>query len=262
MSAAAEPHANRADAAGRRLLVVGDSDSYVKWGAALAATLPAPWRVRVVLIASPVQPSARQLGHALVGTGIDPGEVRVVALDGPGGLDGELDAFDPHAVLLALRGPFVRVVAPRLLRRRDRPAILTGFPGLTIPAVPKAVVYREQSDLIVLHSHREVREFAANAAALGTHPRFGLATLPFLAATAGPAPGGADGDIVFAAQAKVPASREDRLRVLVALAELARRRPGCASSSRSVPAAARRRPTPKHTTTPASWPTSTGRRRT
>ncbi|MEI5584546.1 MULTISPECIES: DUF6716 putative glycosyltransferase [unclassified Agromyces] len=211
-----------ADAAGRRLLVVADSDSYVKWGAALASTLPAGWRTRLVVIASPVQPSPRQLADALAGTAFTSDAAHVRHLDE---LDAELDAFDPQAVLLSLRGPFVRVVAPRLAARPDRPVLVSGFPGLTIPAVPKAVVYREQTDLVVLHSRREVREFEANARELGIDPDFGLATLPFLRA-AEPRGRVADRtDLVFAAQAKVPAERDDRLTVLAALAELARRRP-------------------------------------
>lgn len=239
------------DAASRRLLVVADSDSYVKWGAALASTLPAEWATRLVVIASPVQPSDRQLADALAGTAFTTDAARVRHLDE---LDAELDAFDPHAVLLALRGPFVRVVAPRLNARPDRPVLVSGFPGLTIPAVPKAVIYREQTDLVVLHSRREVRDFEANAWTLGIDRMFGLATLPFLATAAGrggaeprvdagdagsrdgrerpprPArdagpPRAAAGDIVFAAQAKVPAERADRVKLLAALAELARRRP-------------------------------------
>jgi hypothetical protein len=228
-----------ADAARRRLLVLADSDSYVKWGAALASTLTDAWTARLVILASPVMPSGRQLADALAGTRFTTGEVDVVHLDD---LDALLDEEGPHAVLLSLRGPFVRVVAPILQRREDRPALLSGFPGLTIPAVPKAVAYREQTDLIVLHSRREVREFAANALELGVDPALGLATLPFLATGAGGSVGAADpssrsdprgevvpaasdGDVVFAAQAKVPAQLEDRMRVLEALAEHARRNP-------------------------------------
>ncbi len=218
------------DDTARRLLVVGDSDSYVKWGAALASTLPREWTSRLVVVASPVQPSGRQLEHALDGTRFAPGDVRFLPLEGRGGvpgLDDELDAFVPHAVLLALRGPFVRVIAPRLLRRRDRPVLVSGFPGLTIPAVPKAVIYREQTDLMVLHSRREVREFRANAAELGVDRMFGLATLPFLSTGDGSTDAAATGgtDVIFAAQAKVPVGRDDRMRVLSALAELAGRRP-------------------------------------
>lgn len=207
---------------GRRLLVVADSDSYVKWGAALASTLPAGWRTRLVVIASPVQPSPRQLADALAGSAFTTDAAHVRHLDD---LDAELDAFDPHAVLLSLRGPFVRVVAPRLNARPNRPVLLSGFPGLTIPAVPKAVVYREQTDLVVLHSRREVRDFEANAWALGVDRMFGLATLPFLATDDREAPGRERTDLVFAAQAKVPAERADRVKLLAALAELARRRP-------------------------------------
>ncbi|GAA4050885.1 DUF6716 putative glycosyltransferase [Agromyces indicus] len=207
---------------GRRLLVVADSDSYVKWGAALASTLPSGWRTRLVVIASPVQPSPRQLADALAGTAFTTEAAHARHLDD---LDAELDAFDPHAVLLSLRGPFVRVVAPRLNARPNRPVLLSGFPGLTIPAVPKAVVYREQTDLVVLHSRREVRDFEANAWALGVDRMFGLANLPFLATDDREAPGRERTDLVFAAQAKVPTERADRVKLLAALAELARRRP-------------------------------------
>lgn len=214
----------RADAAARRLLVVADSDSYVKWGAALASTLPPRWTARLVVVASPVQPSARQLADALAGTRFTSADAPVLHLDD---LDGFVDTFDPHAVLLSLRGPFVRVVAPRLERRENRPVLVSGFPGLTIPAVHKAVIYREQTDLVVLHSRREVREFRANAAELDIDRAFGLATLPVLAesaAEAGPA-ASARTDLVFAAQAKVPAERDQRVRVLAALAAHARGNP-------------------------------------
>lgn len=229
------------DAATRRLLVVADSDSYVKWGAALASTLPRTWTSRLLILASPVMPSNRQLLDALAGTRFGTDAVEVRHLDD---LDAVVDRFDPHAVLLSLRGPFVRVVAPRLEGRADRPVLVSGFPGLTIPAVPKAVIYREQTDLVVLHSRREVREFRANAAELGIDRTFGLATLPFLAGE-GEGEGAGDGrapdapdapiasnavgaasdrtDVVFAAQARVPALPEDRVRVLEALAEHARR---------------------------------------
>lgn len=174
-----------------------------------------------MILASPVMPSGRQLADALDGTRFTSGDVRVIHLDD---LDAFVDRLDPHAVLLSLRGPFVRVVAPILQARDDRPVLLSGFPGLTIPAVPKAVIYREQTDLIVLHSRREVAEFQANAAELGVDRRFGLATLPFLAPR-GAGGAASDGtDVVFAAQAKVPAEPDDRVRVLEALAELARRR--------------------------------------
>ena len=227
------------------LLVVADTDSYVKWGAALASQLPTDaWRMRLVVLATPAQPSARQLRVALAGSRFAPADVDVVELDALGELVG---GIRPEAVLLALRGPLVRVVAPVIGASGDRPVLVSGFPGLTIPAEPKAVIYREQVDLIVLHSRREVREFRANAEHLGVPVDLGLATLPFLrtavrqhagagaadasGAVGAPEASGSAGfdagrtDLVFAAQAKVPSLREDRVRLLGWLADAARRRP-------------------------------------
>lgn len=208
----------------RRFLVVADTDSYVKWGAALASRLPGDWETELALIANPAMPSARQLDSALVGSAFAPQEVRTLELDD---LERHLASTRPDAVLLSLRGPLVRVVAPIVGRVPHRPVLVSGFPGLTIPAEPKAIVYREQVDLIVLHSHREVREFRANAGRLGVPVEFGLATLPFLPDA--PAPDLVEpamgGDLVFAAQAKVPADRDERVRLLGWLADAARRRP-------------------------------------
>jgi hypothetical protein len=225
------------------LLVVADTDSYVKWGAALASQLPTDaWRMRLVVLATPAQPSARQLRVALAGSFFAPADVDVVELDALGEL---VVGIRPEAVLLALRGPLVRVVAPVIGASGDRPVLVSGFPGLTIPAEPKAVIYREQVDLIVLHSRREVREFRTNAEHLGVPVGLGLATLPFLRTAvrqhAGAGAAGASGavatasdsaafdagrtDLVFAAQAKVPSLREDRVRLLGWLADAARRRP-------------------------------------
>lgn len=207
-----------------RLLVVADSDSYVKWGAAFARGFPESWRLDLVVLRTPVQPSPRQLRAALAGSGFTDGSVEAVDLDE---LEERLARTRPDVVLLALRGPLVRVVAPIIGRRPDRPVLVSGFPGLTIPAEPKAIVYREQVDLIVLHSRREVREFRANAERLGVAIEFVLATLPFLpdGVVTDVAADPHRTDLVFAAQAKVPAEREDRVRLLGWLAAAARRHP-------------------------------------
>jgi hypothetical protein len=262
------------------MLVVSDSDSYTKWGAALASRLPEGWHADLALVLSDVLPSERQLASALAGTkwaaaaSPSPGsseaatvgrsrpgsetssEIRMpisrqreaeladgsaltVARPSSGGqaprrvhldeLAGLVRELRPDAVLLAFRGPLVRVAVGVLHGLEDRPVLIAGFPGLTIPAVPKAIIYREQVDLVVLHSRREVREFTRLAADLPWAPRFGLATLPFLqtrAADASAAPArNPDGDVVFAVQAKVPSTREERVHLIGVLAEAARRRP-------------------------------------
>ncbi|KQX07836.1 hypothetical protein ASC59_08955 [Leifsonia sp. Root1293] len=216
------------------MLVIGDSDSYVKWGAALASGLPAAWAVEIVVLASPVQPSARQLEDALAGSAFTPGQVRVRHLTDLARVVAELR---PDAVLLALRGPMVRVVIRAIGSVPNRPVLVSGFPGITIPAVPKAIVYREQTDLIVVHSRREVREFSRNAERMPVSVDVGLSTLPFLnsraadgASAAQAAPvrptGGLPDSIVFAAQAIVPRGLDDRIELLEWLVETARAHPG------------------------------------
>ncbi|RUR01485.1 DUF6716 putative glycosyltransferase [Labedella endophytica] len=217
----------------RRFLVIGDTDSYVKWGAALASRLPDGWGRDLVVVRNPMQPSDRQLASALVGSVFDPASVRFVDLPD---LDALVRAERPQAVLLSVRGPMVRVLVRHVVDRSRRPVIVSGLPGITIPANPKAVVYREQADLVVLHSRREVREFTANADRLGVRSRFGLATFPFLVDAdpeAAPGAEGTDGDggtprrdaVVFAAQAKVPSGRSDRVLLLSWLVRLALVRP-------------------------------------
>ncbi|MRG61063.1 hypothetical protein GE115_14495 [Agromyces sp. CFH 90414] len=214
--------AAQAEAAQRRLLVVSDSDSYTKWGAALASRLPGGWHADLAVLATDVGPSPRQLASALADTRWATDAPHRVHLDDLAGLVGELR---PDAVLLALRGPLVRVTAPVLHALADRPVLVSGFPGLTIPAVPKAIIYREQVDLVVLHSRREVRDFAALAAGLPAAPAFGLASLAFLADAAAVERRADASDVVFAVQAKVPATREERIALVGILGEAARRRP-------------------------------------
>jgi hypothetical protein len=223
------------------LLVVADTDSYLKWGAALASQLPDSWSAELVLIRTPAAPSERQRRVALAGTRFSVANVRDLGLDE---LAGHLAGRRPDAVLLAVRGPLVRVVTPIVGNGANRPVIVSGFPGLTIPAEDKAVIHREQADLVVLHSRREVREFRAIAERLDIDSvEFGLATLPFLrtaarqtidAAAANVASSSSvvasvaevdRTDLVFAAQAKVPFEREDRVQMLRWLTDAARRRP-------------------------------------
>ncbi len=209
---------------GRRLLVIGDTDSYVKWGAALATRLPAEWEADLVVVRNPMEPSERQLRSALTGSRFTPDDAVHAGLDEIARL---VRATRPHAVLLSVRGPMVRVLVRSVVSRSWRPVIVSGLPGITIPAAPKAVVYREQADLVVLHSRREVREFSENARVLGVGSRFGLATFPFIpdARDRPVDPRSPRAAVVFATQAKVPSARSDRLLVLSWLVRLARSRP-------------------------------------
>jgi hypothetical protein len=106
----------------------------------------------------------------------------------------------------------------------DRPVIVTGLPGISIPPKWKGLFLRAQADVFVLHSRREVAEYTALAHERGVEPAFALATLPFLSAASAVPRETAD-SIVFAAQPSVPALREDRAAVVGWLAATARAHP-------------------------------------
>lgn len=205
-----------------RVLAVADTDSYLKWGVATLATLPAGWQIRQVLLRNAVMPSPAQVAAAgrVAGEPVMP----VTTLTLPG-LVALLVRERPDVVLLACTGPVVaRLTELPVLRGGRRPVLLTGLPGISIPASPRAVSFRRSCDLFVVHSHRERVEFRRVAAEVAPGLGFGLARLPFLplgspdADVPAPAPGA---PLVFASQARVPAAREDREHVLRALAAAA-----------------------------------------
>ncbi|WP_169582684.1 MULTISPECIES: DUF6716 putative glycosyltransferase [Microbacterium] len=207
----------------RRIVAIADTDSYVKWAAALVGTLEAGWDASLLVLETPLAVSDAQLRAALSGSSLPRARVTRVTWErlGP-----SLRALAPDAVLLAARGPLVRVLAREMARSDPRPVIVTGLPGISIPATRKAIAYRTQCDLFVLHSHRERREFAALARERGMPQRFALATLPFARRGDGPSRAVGGTDLVFAPQAKVPAERADRLRVARLLVRTAQAEPG------------------------------------
>lgn len=194
-----------------RILALADSDSYVKWAAALVGALPDGWERELLVVDSPIVVSDAQLAAALAGSGIaDPARVA------PAEVGARVAAAAPDVVLVATVGPIARVLLRIVAGLDPRPVLLSGLPGISIPATRKALAFRRQADLLVLHSRREVREFEALARERGIAQRFGLASLPF----AHDAP--ADGtDLVFAGQAIVPAVRGDRIRVATMLRDAA-----------------------------------------
>lgn len=202
-----------------RVLVVTDTDSYLKWGAAVATRMPAGWRTGIVILETPFAPSSEQVGSALAGTGYRSDQVPELSL---ADITERIQSDRPDVVVLAVRGLVIRVLIRTITDAASRrPIFVSGMPGISIPANRKALYYRSQSDLVLVHSKREIRGFRRLAAELGIAQDFGLASLPFLPARR--PVDRPDGDIVFAAQAKVPASRDDRVRVLEWLMEAARR---------------------------------------
>lgn len=211
-----------------RALVVTDSDSYVKWGAALAGQMPKDWSLRLVVVRGNALPSRRQVAEALAGTRFEPDDAAVV---GCGDLAEILAGWAPDVVLAAARGLTVDTVLRMIPDGPSRPVVVSGLAGMSIPVLTPGLRMRRGADVFVVHSRRELREFADE----GLPHRYELATIPFLAT----APRTVATDavrsrsdrapvrdrIVFAAQAMVPASRADRVTMLRRLIETARAHP-------------------------------------
>ena len=131
------------------VVAIADTDSYVKWAAALLGTLPKGSNADLLIVETPLAVSAAQQQTALARSGLDPERVRRVEFDD---LTAALRGLAPDAVLVAARGPVVRVVIGAVAALDPRPVIVTGLPGISIPETTAAIVHRTQSDLFVLHS--------------------------------------------------------------------------------------------------------------
>lgn len=222
----------------RRLLGIVDTDSFAKWGAHLLSATPSDWTLELATVATPTAASAAQLRAALHGVG----ERLAGAAAAPPAAE-HVDAIvdrirrdPPDAVVVATIGPVAELIIDLLHRRvRPRPVIVTGLPGISYPAKWKGVFLRARADVFVLHSRREVREYARLAAEGGVEPHFALATLPFLrrspegndsrdggdAAEASPRTDTVRDRVIFAAQPSVPSAEEDRRRIVHWLAQTA-----------------------------------------
>jgi len=196
-----------------RVLAIADTDSYLKWSAATLDRLPAPWESNQVVISNPVMPSETQIRTA---------SSRPVEILSHAALVRRIRRECPDVVLLACTGPVVAALtAQRFFWGRNRPVLMTGLPGISVPATYRAVAARAACDLFLVHSKREVAEFGEIAARCAPRLAFGLASLPFLPNPAPRTVTDATGEhhVVFAAQAKVPPERADREHILLALAD-------------------------------------------
>lgn len=197
----------RGDLPGRpRVVAIADADSFVKWSAALIDSAPSV-DPHLLLVRTPLTVSVAQEHAALAGTGIRPEAVTRVGYDD---VAAWLAKDRPDVVVIGGRGPFVRLVMREIDRVAPRPVVVTGLPGISIPAQRGAAMYRRYGDLMVVHSLRERRAFRHLAQRLDIELRVGVATLPF-ARPSRREEGGTD--LVFAAQAIVPREPADRAEI-------------------------------------------------
>jgi hypothetical protein len=226
------------------VVAIADADSFVKWSASLLGGVPGI-RPHLLLVKTPLTASAAQERTALDGAGLDESAVSRIRF---GEAAPWLEAQRPDVVLLAGRGPFVRLMGSVIDMLSQRPVTVAGLPGMAIPAQRGALEYRRHVDLLVVHSHREERAFQELGRRIGVQVPTALATLPFARAKArmlSPelvrtgAPRGvltaerpADRvlrepatDLVFAAQALVPVEREERAEIASTLVRAAKADP-------------------------------------
>lgn len=229
-----------------RVVAIADADSFVKWSASLLGSVPGI-RPHLLLVQTPLTASVDQQRTALAGTGMLSGDVtRIGFAQAAPWLEGQR----PDVVLLAGRGPFVRLMGRLIDTLSHRPVVVAGLPGMAIPAQRGALEYRRHADLLVVHSHREERAFAELGHRIGVQVPTALATLPFarsrsrmlaadrarvLGADAGHPAGTLIAerpaalsavrmpatDIVFAAQALVPVGRDERAEIAATLVRAA-----------------------------------------
>ncbi len=205
-----------------RVVALADTDSYVKWSAALLGTLPARMEAELLIVETELVVSAAQQAAALIRSGLEPSRVRRIEY---GELADALRALAPDAVLVGARGPVARVLVALVATLDPRPVIVSGLPGISIPATTAAMVHRTQCDLFVLHSTREIAAFSELARRRGLTQRFALAGLPFARRTHAATRADSSTDLVFASQAIVPREREDRVRIARLLIAAAREDP-------------------------------------
>lgn len=202
------------------VVVLADSDSYLKWAAGLFAKADSTLNTRIQLVRGSAHPSDEQIVSALRTTDWGPEDVAVVGVTQLAPL---LEAAD--VVVLAVRGAMALVIGEQVLPAlENRPVIVTGLPGMSIPAKRRGLVYRSYADLFIVHSIAEIEAFEKVGADTPLARRFALATLPFtspdVAVHHNP-----NGPFVFATQAIVPPTANERRKLASALLEYARNYP-------------------------------------
>lgn len=191
----------------------------MKWGATLLDSLPADWAVDLIVVATDLTASSRQIEDAVADTRFTGGRTPVTAINAVLA-DHRLVSAD--AVFVCCRGPIAELLLAELSARgSQRPVLVSGLPGISVPAKWRGVAHRAQADLFVLHSEREIADYRSLAVERGIDMDFVLATLPFAQPRRATESITRD-SIVFATQAIVPralAERERLAAILVTVAE-------------------------------------------
>ena len=209
-----------------RILSVSDSESYLKWATQLLSSLP-DVEGRVFLVDNPILPTDEQIDSAVAGTAWEHREVPVIARSD---LAQVIADHSPDIVLGAATGPIVAQVFLTAHTRTDRPALVSGLPGMGLPASGKGMNYRRMMDAFIAHSSAEVTAYTEASTKSQVPCEVLLARLPMLRSEGIPQLTNSGTEavprtLVFAPQAKVPVERTGREAIIAALAEFAERHP-------------------------------------
>ena len=208
-----------------RIVSFSDSESYLKWATQLLSSLPNV-TAHAYLVDTPILPTQEQVGHAIAGTSWEGCEVPVVNRRD---LATTIARHEADIVLGAATGPVVAQVFLSAHLLKHRPALVSGLPGMGLPASKKGMNYRRLMDAFIAHSFAEVAQYTEVSALRQVPCEIYLARLPMLRSAGIPAPLMPEGIpeiLVFAPQAKVPESADDREAIVRALAEFASRHEG------------------------------------
>lgn len=231
-----------------RILAISDSESYLKWATQLLTELP-DIEAEVCLLDTPILPTPEQISHAVAGTAWAGRDVPIITR---AQLASTIGRHRPDIVLGAATGPVVAQVFLSVQMRERRPALVSGLPGIGLPAGVRGMNYRRLMDAFIVHSTAEEAAYTEASAQARVPCEILLARLPMLRTPgrpqlAVPAPEAENSDarmrsdvttsasvdraagvprsLVFAPQAKVPEPAADRKAVISALAEFAARHP-------------------------------------
>jgi len=196
-----------------KILAVTDSDSYVKWAAATLEQLDERFAPAILAVRSPIAPSPSQWSTALHATRYAGQELELLSMPA---LQHTLHASNPDIVLLAGTGPVMEVVAEIAVRLPRPPALISGIPGMALPARRKGIEFRSRVHSMIVHSRHEQVEYGALMDSMGVSQNLVLSHLPFLPPRSEPCTDPIT-SLVFTPQALVPHSAAQRSRILLAL---------------------------------------------
>ncbi|EFG46860.1 hypothetical protein HMPREF0183_1859 [Brevibacterium mcbrellneri ATCC 49030] len=208
------------------LVSISDSESYLKWSASLLDQLREDFDVHVWLVDNPILPTGEQIANALAGSDFSSAHVPVVKNSE---LKVALEDLRPDVILAAATGPIVQVIYSTAAFLSHRPGLVSGLPGVGLPATSKGQRYRRLGDMFITHSAFEKERYEQVLTDCRFPVEVVVARLPMLKSKKPPRARFTPGDIptrlVFAPQAKVPVEKDEREQILLSLNRFARNFP-------------------------------------